>query len=262
LEFALLNADPHRVVGRHSHEEAHFVFVLDGLYVSSAAGAAAVSCGPTLIFNPAGTTHRDRFEARTRAVEGHFLTLSVSTDVMEAATMGGRPPDTAMALSSPEALEMGRRIAREVDAWTTGSPLVSESLAFMLLSSVTRPREPDACAPPRWLAVACELLHDRCTEDIHIAEVAQAAGVHPVHLARVFRRYQGCTPGDYLRRRRLERSDVLLRDTTRPIAEVALSCGFSDQSHFANAFKRHRGLTPGAYRRLASAGSAARALGA
>jgi carbonic anhydrase len=63
-------------------------------------------------------------------------------------------------------------------------------------------REPDrgdaAATPPRWLAVARELLDDHCGEAVRVAERARAAGVHPVHLARVFRRYLGCTPGDYL----------------------------------------------------------------
>jgi hypothetical protein len=43
LEIAVLNADPHRVVERHSHEEAHFVLVLSGLYVSTAAGRSSCS---------------------------------------------------------------------------------------------------------------------------------------------------------------------------------------------------------------------------
>ena len=70
LDVAVLDVDPHRIVERHSHEEAHFVLVLDGLYVSSASGADAISRGPFLVFNPAGTTHRDRFEARSRVMEG------------------------------------------------------------------------------------------------------------------------------------------------------------------------------------------------
>ncbi|MEO8619590.1 MAG: helix-turn-helix transcriptional regulator [bacterium] len=245
----MLDADPHRVVARHSHEDAHFVLVLEGLYVSSAMGAPAISRGPMLVFNPAGTTHRDRFEARMSTFEGRFLTLSVSTDLMDASAKGRRAPERATALCGPDALDIAQRLAREVDGWTNVSPFVSESLALALLSAVTRPRTPSACTPPQWLAVAREALHDRCNEDVRIAELAQVVGVHPVHLARVFRRYLGCTPGDYLRRRRLERSNVLLRDTTRTIADVALSCGFSDQSHFANAFKRHTGLTPGAFRR-------------
>jgi AraC family transcriptional regulator len=126
---------------------------------------------------------------------------------------------------------------------------VRESLAFSLLAAVSRARTSNACAPPTWLAVARELLDDRCTEDVRIADVAQAAGVHPVHLARVFRRYLGCTPGDYMRQRRLARARVLLRETRRPLSDIALSCGYVDQSHFATAFKSGTAHTPGEYRR-------------
>jgi AraC family transcriptional regulator len=126
--------------------------------------------------------------------------------------------------------------------------LHGESLALTLLAAVAPDRSRRGATPPAWLAVARELLDDRCGEAVRIAELARAAGVHPVHLARVFRRHLGCTPGEYLRRRRLERAAVLLRETARPLSDVALGCGFADQSHFANAFKRHTGVTPGTFR--------------
>ena len=75
-----------------------------------------------------------------------------------------------------------------------------------------------------------------------------------MHLARVFRLHLGCTPGDYLRRRRLARAAVLLRETARPLSDVALACGFADQSHLAHAFRRHAGVSPGAFRRRAGGG--------
>ena len=83
---------------------------------------------------------------------------------------------------------------------------------------------------------------------MRVAELARAAGVHPVPLARVLRQYLGCTPRDYLRRRRLERAGVLLRETARPRSDVALSRGSADRSHLSTAFERHTGVTPGAYR--------------
>ena len=50
IDISVLNADPHRVVERHTHADAHFVLVLDGLYASSAAGAEPVTNGRALIF--------------------------------------------------------------------------------------------------------------------------------------------------------------------------------------------------------------------
>lgn len=254
----MLDADPHRVVERHSHEEPHFVLVLEGLYISSAAEAPAMSVAPLLIYNPAGTVHRDRFEARDgargRRFEGRFLTLSIDSALADAAAADGRLPSRATVLAAPEALFTARRLA---DAVSGGEPdesvMEAESLALTLVACAARGRAAHGGSPPGsppgWLAVARELLDDRCGEAVRVAELAQAVGVHPVHLARVFRQHVGCTPGDYLRRRRLERAAVLLRETRRPLSDIALHCGFGDQSHFANAFRRHSGVTAREYRR-------------
>jgi AraC family transcriptional regulator len=242
------------VVERHAHEDPHFVLVLEGLYISSAAGAPAVSAAPLLVYNPAGTVHRDRFESRSagrgRRVEGRFLTLSIDAALADAAAADGRVPEVATVLADPDAFAIARRLARAVSsAEPDESTLRAESLALTLLASAATGHRPGGASPPSWLAVARELLDDPCGDDVRIAELAQAAGVHPVHLARVFRQHLGCTPGDYLRRRRLERAAALLRQTARPLSDVALHCGFGDQSHFTNAFRRYSGVTPGAYRR-------------
>jgi AraC family transcriptional regulator len=253
IEVAVLNADPHRVVERHTHDDAHFVLVLDGLYVSSAADAEPVSSGRALIFNPAGTTHRDRFEARSRVVEGRFLTLSIAAELTDASTSGAHALERATALHDERAVAIAERLVRECRVHSRDATLMRESLALSLLAAVGRVRTSKASSAPAWLAIARELLDDRCSEDVRIADVAHAAGVHPVHLARVFRRHLGCTPGDYLRRRRLDRARVLLRETKRSLSDIALSSGYADQSHFATAFKCDTALTPSAYRRLCSA---------
>lgn len=248
LDIALLNADPHRVVERHSHDEAHFVFVVDGLYVSSASGADAVSHGRALIWNPAGTTHRDRFEARSRVMGGRFLTLSIAAELMDGARGDGRALERATALHDARTIALAERIVRECSDGSAKGTLMRESLALSLLAAVTDAQEPRAASPPAWLAIARELLDDRCGDEIGIREVAAAVGVHPVHLARVFRRYFGCSPGEYVRGRRLERGAVLLRETARPISDIALSLGFVDQSHFTTSFSAKMSVTPAAYR--------------
>jgi AraC family transcriptional regulator len=74
-------------------------------------------------------------------------------------------------------------------------------------------------------------------------------GVHPVTLARAFRRAFGCTVGEYVRRLRIERAARQLADSDLSLAEIALGAGFSDQSHFSNLFRRHTGLSPFQFRR-------------
>jgi AraC family transcriptional regulator len=79
--------------------------------------------------------------------------------------------------------------------------------------------------------------------------LAVGVGVHPVTLARAFRRAFGCTIGEYLRRLRIERAAEQLATGTQPLAEIALAAGFADQSHFSNVFRRRVGMSPSAYRR-------------
>ena len=83
-----------------------------------------------------------------------------------------------------------------------------------------------------------------------IAELARKAGLHPVYFARAFRRAFGCSPGDYLRQRRIDLAIAGLCGGTRPLAEVAGDCGFADQSHMSHSLQRAIGLSPLQLRRL------------
>src|SRR5437588_333475 len=69
---------PEDTITQHTHEDTHFQFLLKGLYVTGAEGLESPCSPPTVIFNPAGTRHRDRFEIRG----GSFLALSVTRNIM------------------------------------------------------------------------------------------------------------------------------------------------------------------------------------
>jgi AraC-like DNA-binding protein len=102
--------------------------------------------------------------------------------------------------------------------------------------------------PPRWLAAARDLLHEHFAEPLSLGDVAKAVNVHPVHLAREFRRWYRCTVGDYTRRVRIDYArDALIR-TDVPLVEIAYGAGFSDQSHFTRTFRRLTGMTPAEFR--------------
>ena len=84
---------------------------------------------------------------------------------------------------------------------------------------------------------------------LSLGDLAREAGVHPVHLARAFRRWFGTTPGEYLRARRIGwAASRLATDPSVPITEVALAAGFYDHSHFHRTFAARIGLSPRAYR--------------
>lgn len=237
---------PEREVVLHTHEEAHFVLLLAGTYLSSARGAPDLCAAPTLIYNPPGTTHRDRFRSRG----GRFFTISVARPALESAADCVPLPAAALALPGPLAA-LARRLAREsvAPAPDASSALAAEALCIELLARTSRAFDREPPSSPGWLRRARELLREGPGDELSIAAIARAVGVHPVHLTRTFRHHFRCTPGEYLRRCRLERAAVMLAASAAPLAEVALASGFADQSHFANSFKRAFGVTPAAYRR-------------
>ena len=233
-----------RAVPLHTHDDAHFVLVLDGVYTTSASGAPDACTAPTLVYNPAGTTHRDRFRSRT----GRFLTVSVARDAHALATAQYRLMDRPACLASPEAIALGRRLAAECAASDPAVPLLVEGLCWELLAAA-QPRGERMRTAPGWLLKARERLQAGASGDLRLVDVASDVGVHPIHLTRAFRRFFRCTPGDYVRRCRLERAATLLRGAELSLSEIALATGFADQSHFTRAFGRAVGVPPGAFRR-------------
>ena len=229
----------------HTHENASFVFVLSGDYISTADGAPALSVVPMLIYNPAGTTHRDTF-AEPR---GRFLAVSISRDSLQSVNDGLQMPAASTSFFSGDAFGTALRLARACAAGNSDSGLVMESLCWELLGATAGSEFVAKQKLPPWISRARELMHDRATEPIRIAEMAGQLGVHPVHFARAFRRAFRCSPGEYLMRCRLQRAMSMIRGPKLELSEIALQTGFFDQSHLSRAFKQHFGLPPHSYRR-------------
>ena len=102
---------------------------------------------------------------------------------------------------------------------------------------------------PRFLTLAVEYLHAHQLDRIDLGALARGVGVHPSRLAHEFRARLGVSPGEYVRRLRLEWAARELGAGEASVAEVALHAGFYDQSHFSRMFCRHYGIPPAAWRR-------------
>jgi AraC family transcriptional regulator len=232
-------------VKTHTHEDAHFVLVLSGTYITSAYGLRNTVPAPTLVFNPPGITHRDRFAKGV----GTFVTVSLSSTTFRASAEQQPLAHAPMQLCHPDALKSAFRVAREMSSGHDAAVL--ESAAWELLTAVGPSAQAASGSCPHWAVRAYEAVMDGSSATgIRIGDLARAVGIHPVHLARVFRSAWGCSPGELLRWRRTERAAALLRETTLTTAEIAQEVGFADQSHLTHAFRTRIGLTPSAYRRM------------
>ncbi|MGA7314361.1 MAG: AraC family transcriptional regulator [Silvibacterium sp.] len=226
----------------HTHTDAHFVLITSGGYVSSATDEAHPRT--TLIYNPPGTKHRDHFWRGT----GSFFTVSLSSSQLLRSLDTERSPSVALHLRKERALGLAWALLMECVRWNSSSQLKAELLCLELLAETSDSSLPSRPSPPPWLLAACELIRDCPEKTPHVRDVAKTVGVHPVHLARAFRMFVGCTPGDLLRARRLELAAAALMKSENSLAEIALASGFSDQAQVTKAFHRIYGVTPGAYR--------------
>ncbi|PKA45096.1 AraC family transcriptional regulator (plasmid) [Rhizobium sullae] len=97
--------------------------------------------------------------------------------------------------------------------------------------------------------LAKSLLLENLDGNISISEVAEACNLSRGYFIRAFRETTGMTPYQWLLSERINRARELLRASNAPLAEVAIACGFADQSHFTRVFSNIAGLTPGNWRR-------------
>ncbi len=227
----------------HAHARPIFNFVLAGGYIERW-GRRSMELEPAaLLFHPEGLVHSERFSS----AGARCLTMEVEPSEL-------RLEDAVARLQDNLALTRGRwswiaaRCRREMREADDLSPTVIEGLLHVLVGEAARSTLPTDRRAPRFARTAREILRETFTAPPTIADLAAEVGVHPSHLTRTFRRYFGCTPGEYARRRRFEHACRLLEETDRPLAAVAQAAGYADQSHFTRAFRRRTGSTPGAHR--------------
>ena len=234
---------PPEGVELHAHDDAHFVLALDGGYRSLAHDPLTprdAAFGPgALVWNPPGVEHRDCFDV----AGGRFL--SISFDPPKG--VGRRDP---LRLRGVRAEGAARRLVGVAGRFAAGDAVVMEGLTLDLAAAVLSPGELDEDPAPEWLLRAHEVLHDLADRPgLEVATVARLVGVHPVSLARRYRRHFGCSPAVAIRRARADRAAALMA-RGRDLAELALGAGYADQSHMTREFGALYGLTPARYRVL------------
>jgi len=232
-------------VPKHSHQYAVFCVALTGMCSEVFAGKVRQYEASTIEFLPPGQCHSLAFPfADTRA-----FSIEIATSWIERAREFSLRLDNSVHAHGGLLSGLMMKIYDEFRHLDSASPMAIQGLAMEMFAAVSRNQSNLATRQPqRWLTRAVEFLRESFTEHLTITQVASVAGVHPVYLAREFRRFHGCTIGEYIRRLRVERACRQLSSADESLATIAASAGFSDQSHFSRTFKRLMGMTPAQYR--------------
>ena len=101
-----------------------------------------------------------------------------------------------------------------------------------------------------WLRRAHEMIRSESFDRLTINGLAADCGVHPTYLIAAFRGKFGESPGEMLRRIRIEKAATAVGSTEASIGEIAAGCGYFDQPHMDRAFRSLLGTTPKKFRKL------------
>lgn len=236
---------PNQNLPRHYHELTNIAFVLDGSFTEML-DRQSVECSPgSLLIKPPGEAHANRY-GRTGM---RCLIIEIHRQQLETLQPCSTALDQVTHVHGGSLPMLGMRIYKELRLMDGASPLAIEGLMLEFVASLSRQSmNPSKGKRPRWLEQAREILEADFHGSVSLACVAAAVGIHPVHLARAFRKYFGCTPGDYVRHLRIDFACRELSGSDTPLVEIALAAGFAHQAHFSRVFKAQTGMTPSEFR--------------
>jgi AraC family transcriptional regulator len=195
----------------------------------------------TFVFHPAIEAHAAR--VGPRGMVGLNLELEpgwlAGHDLRERDLGGYRP------LDSPRARLDVTRLVTRVFQHDRCSPADLETQALELLAPlVSSNARPEPSPAPSWVRRAEVFLQDRFRDPISLRDVALEVNIHPIHVARVFRRRCGCPVSSYLRAIRLAEASRLILAEGWSVGTAAHEAGFADHAHLSRAFAQEMGVAP------------------
>jgi AraC family transcriptional regulator len=179
-----------------------------------------------------------------------------------ASDAGARPidalvPSNGVATADPVTARLGLCLLPAIEHPGQLNKLFIDHVASALCAHIVHayggmrlPAEAGAAGLAPWQERrATEIMTAHLDGDISVVEIAGECGLSRGHFDRAFKQSTGLSPHRWLVQRRLDKAKDLLRNSSLPIVEIALACGFAEQSHFTRVFTRNVGESPGIWRR-------------
>lgn len=229
----------------HSHELAFFTLIIKGNY-SERFGSKCLEYSPmTVLWRGAEISHKDSINA----CSSQFFFVEIEQSALDKLAQYEKNIPQHLVEHAGALTWLAARLRLEIMSGQNCVPLIAEGITLEMLGQLGRKNAvASETQAPRWLQRVVERLNEEFADNISSEDLALEARVHPVHLASVFRRFYRESIGEYVQKRRVGHASKLLLNPEIPLADIAYSSGFSDQSHFNRIFKRFTGTTPGAFR--------------
>jgi AraC family transcriptional regulator len=233
------------IIPAHVHDQPVVSLMLSGVAAEVIDRNKRDLSEQDLLFTPAFEQH-----AYTFPRAGRWLNMQYSPGWL--ARVSEQPlalPISSQLIRNRSAVAWATRVRTEVRQPDSCSGLAIDGAMILMIAEISRVRADKESTRPRWLRTVEEAIETYIASPPSTEALAALAGVHPSHLLRVFRKYNGATISNFVRRRRIElaRHQVALGKLS--LSAIALDAGFSDQSHFTKVFRQTFGDTPAQYAR-------------
>lgn len=241
-----LRYSPHFADAAHRHQHAAIVTPYDGIAYQCRNGSEEARVVGMHRYHPAYEVHAERV-----GPDG-WSKVAVEMQPAWVAELHAHGPAfrSSFDVTAPDAHHLVRKIASALEApRSPAAALCAQGLVLEFIAVLLDARDGVLpIVPPAWLRRARELIEATFRERPGLDAIARAVHVHPVHLARSFRRSYGETMGAFSRRLFADEARRLLADGNLSIAEIARRLGYSP-SHFATLTRALFGASPRELRR-------------
>jgi AraC-like DNA-binding protein len=268
-QIGLVHSHSVSPVPRHSHDGIEVIFVLHGAtaYEFNAGKSVEVPGGHFLII-PSRSVHRGAHDVRMPStICGLVLDSEPSrqrrntpftrADLHWMAGHFTRAASTVHPFNR-EIKHVIARLTHEKEAFKSNlpDPVVQATLRSLACTAIleaarqlTTRRAP---GPTELVDAAAAYLRNHYQEPIQMPDLVRHLGFSRARMFQLFKSGLGLTPNDYLQRVRVEKAQELLRNTRKPVTQIALDTGFSSSQYFSTVFRRYTGQTPARYREKSS----------
>lgn len=152
----------------------------------------------------------------------------------------------------PLILQLGLALWKELRCQSYNDKLYGDSMAnaivVHLLRNISTQKKKIAVYSgglvPNKLKLVTDYINDNLEQNLSLGELASCAQLSQYHFSRAFKKSQGISPHQYVIQQRVEKAKQLIKENKMSTAEIAIACGFANQSHLHRHFKHMTGVTP------------------
>lgn len=223
----------------HAHRNSYLSILLSGLYSEVTSDSQKIISPCKILYRPAHYKHKNQFITDSTKC----FNIEFSPEWFERNDINAKKiqPQIQDIQNYPFVLQL------LVDFLQQRKLDFFEELLMRLITSDEKGTNP---LRQPWLGKLVQILDNEIEQNHSLKNLSERVFVHPNYMSRVFKNHFGVTIGQYQMDKKIKAATQKLFIEKNSIAQIALDCGFFDESHFIKTFKACHKITPHQFRML------------